>query len=55
METLLCTYTLEEEADRFFLTNQLVHFENAILLHTFIELRVIICSKQFGEGKVIKK
>lgn len=39
----------------FFLTNQLVHSENAILLHKFIDLRVIIYSKQFGEGKVIKK
>ena len=55
METLLFTYILEEGADRLFLTNQLVHSENAILLHTFIDLRVIICSKHFGEGKVIKK
>ena len=55
METYLSTYTLEEGADRLLLTNQLVHPENAILLHTSIYVMVIICSKQFGEGKVIKK
>jgi len=48
MEKLLCTNTLEDGADRLFLTNQIIHSENAILLHTFIDLRVIICSKRFG-------